>query len=344
MKKVYLLGLLAAGLLSGKLLAQGVGVGTETPNANAVLDVSSTTKGFLPPRMTSGQRTSIPNTQGMLVYDITENSYYYNTGAAWVKLGGGSSLPAGQNPGDLLYWNGSAWTVLPVGQNGQTLRICNGVLTWNPVCLPPGIVLTSSPKTFNFDGVGAPLPDGVTIHTGATASAVGTAATYNNGTNFHWGTATAGAKSFASATGLDASTDSATQSVAVNRAIGVRQTGAFGDPGAAIVFSLENTTGKTNFQMSFKLQSLDITSPRTVTWTVDYGFGDAPTSFTAATPVGTMTTGSSSFTNNDVTVNFGSALDNKSSRVWVRIVTLSTSVTTGNRPSSAVDDVSFSWQ
>jgi hypothetical protein len=67
MKKVYLLGLLAAGLLSGKLLAQGVGVGTETPNANAVLDVSSTTKGFLPPRMTSGQRTSIPNTQGMLV-------------------------------------------------------------------------------------------------------------------------------------------------------------------------------------------------------------------------------------------------------------------------------------
>jgi hypothetical protein len=210
--------------------------------------------------------------------------------------------------------------------------------------LPPGIVLGSSPKSFNFDGVGALLPDGVTVHTGATASAVGTATSYNNGTNFHWGTATAGAKSFASATGLDASTDSATQSVAVNRAIGVRQTGAFGDPGAAFVFSMENTTGKTNFQMSFKLQSLDVTSPRTATWTVDYGFGDSPGSFTAATPVGNMTTGNSTFTNNDITVNFGNALDNKSSRVWVRIVTLSGSVTTGNRPTSAIDDVSFSWQ
>jgi hypothetical protein len=57
-----------------------------------------------------------------------------------------------------------------------------------------------------------------------------------------------------------------------------------------------------------------------------------------------MTTGNSTFNNNDITVNFGNALDNKSSRVWVRIVTLSGSVTTGNRPTSAIDDVSFSWQ
>lgn len=40
--------------------AQSVGIGTTTPNASAQLDVTSTTKGMLIPRMTGAQRTSIP--------------------------------------------------------------------------------------------------------------------------------------------------------------------------------------------------------------------------------------------------------------------------------------------
>src|SRR5579872_54470 len=36
-----------------------LGVGTSTPNASAVLDVESTTQGFLPPQMTSTQRNAI---------------------------------------------------------------------------------------------------------------------------------------------------------------------------------------------------------------------------------------------------------------------------------------------
>ena len=63
-----------------------VGIGSATtPNASAQLDVNSTTKGFLPPRMTSTQRLAItaPAT-GLLVYQTngTSGLYYYN-GASW---------------------------------------------------------------------------------------------------------------------------------------------------------------------------------------------------------------------------------------------------------------------
>ena len=62
--------------------AGSVGIGT-TPNASALLDVSSTTQGFLPPRMTTTQINAIANPQeGLIVYDTTLHSlfYYSNTG------------------------------------------------------------------------------------------------------------------------------------------------------------------------------------------------------------------------------------------------------------------------
>lgn len=39
--------------------AQGVGIDTTTPNASTLLDLTSTTKGTLLPRMTSAQRAAI---------------------------------------------------------------------------------------------------------------------------------------------------------------------------------------------------------------------------------------------------------------------------------------------
>ena len=45
-----------------------VGVGTATPETSAKLDVSSTTKGFLPPRMDSTQRNAIVSpAQGLTI-------------------------------------------------------------------------------------------------------------------------------------------------------------------------------------------------------------------------------------------------------------------------------------
>ena len=67
-----------------------LGVGITPPDASALLDLTSTTKGFLPPRMTAVQRAAIITpTAGLMVYqtDGTPGLYQYN-GAAWSQVGG----------------------------------------------------------------------------------------------------------------------------------------------------------------------------------------------------------------------------------------------------------------
>jgi len=70
-----------------------VGVGTTTPNASAQLDVSSSSLGFLPPRMTSAQRVAIVNpAAGLLVYqtDGSPGLYGYD-GSVWSTFSGKES-------------------------------------------------------------------------------------------------------------------------------------------------------------------------------------------------------------------------------------------------------------
>ncbi|WP_165903650.1 T9SS-dependent choice-of-anchor J family protein [Hymenobacter gummosus] len=210
---------------------------------------------------------------------------------------------------------------------------------------PTPVTLGTTPYTENFDNLGTALPAGFGVYTGASASLPGTAATFAtapaawNGTNGAF-------KNFASAlaTGLTAGSSAADQNAATNRALGVRQTGSFGDPGAAFVFQVANTTGKTGFEVSFDLQSLDNASTvtRAVEWKVDYAAGANPTAFTALTS-GTGTT-NNTFGSNRITASFGTALDNQPGPVWIRIVALSPSSGTGSRPSSAIDNFSLSWQ
>ena len=57
-----------------------------TPSPNAILDIKSFTKGMLIPRVSTSGRTAIPNTKGLLVYDTTTSSFWYNTGAAWQNM------------------------------------------------------------------------------------------------------------------------------------------------------------------------------------------------------------------------------------------------------------------
>lgn len=74
--------------------AQSVGIGTNTPNASAQLDVTSTNKGLLIPRMTTVQRTAIASpANGLMVYDTNLNAFYFYNGTAWATVtgSGGSS-------------------------------------------------------------------------------------------------------------------------------------------------------------------------------------------------------------------------------------------------------------
>lgn len=65
-------------------MAQSIGIGTSSPNAKAILDISSINKGVLLPAMTTSQRLGIatpPN--GLLVYDTDKDEFYHNTTGGW---------------------------------------------------------------------------------------------------------------------------------------------------------------------------------------------------------------------------------------------------------------------
>jgi hypothetical protein len=206
------------------------------------------------------------------------------------------------------------------------------------------VTLTGTSYTQNFDNISSGLPNGWTVRTGAQATALGNPATLTTAAT-SWDNTTGAFKNLASADGLNSDSNAAAQSGSSDRALGVRQTGTFGDPGAAFILQLTNTMGFENFQLSFKLQSLDISSPRTTTWIVDYGIGTNPSAFQAVTTSpATITTGNMSFTNTTVTVNFGNALNNISQNVWIRIVTLTSTTGSGTRASTGVDDFVLTFQ
>ena len=81
--------------LAGSVNAQSVGINSDgsAPNSSALLDVNSTTKGFLTPRMTAAQIALISSpATGLLVYqtDDTTGFYYFN-GTNWTLVGTGNS-------------------------------------------------------------------------------------------------------------------------------------------------------------------------------------------------------------------------------------------------------------
>lgn len=80
-----------------------IGINTAAPNSSAQLDVSSTSKGILIPRMTTAQRTAIASpANGLLVFDNTTSSFWFYKGTGWTEIfssstGWGLSGNAGTN-------------------------------------------------------------------------------------------------------------------------------------------------------------------------------------------------------------------------------------------------------
>jgi microcystin-dependent protein len=122
----------SANISSSKLNASfnpGVGIGTTTPSTKAALDVSSTTQGFLPPRMTSAQRNAISSPPaGLQIFNADRRCLEFYTGAEWssptpagtIQTFGGGTVPDGwllcdgsavsrTTYGDLYAKVGTAW-------------------------------------------------------------------------------------------------------------------------------------------------------------------------------------------------------------------------------------------
>lgn len=94
MRKMYLLMLTLIIFGAANVKAQ-VTIGSQNdPNAGAVLDLQSTTKGLLLPRVVLTSTTSgtpIAHTAGMIVYNTATSNdvtpgYYYNNGTKWLRI------------------------------------------------------------------------------------------------------------------------------------------------------------------------------------------------------------------------------------------------------------------
>ena len=116
MRKIYALVLVS--LIAGhcQVWAQNnVGIGTATPAASAILDLTDTQRGLLVPRVTSAQRIAIAApANGLMVYDITVNCvYYYSSTSGWQSL-------CQQSGGGVTGATGSAGPIGATGVTGAT--------------------------------------------------------------------------------------------------------------------------------------------------------------------------------------------------------------------------------
>ena len=104
--------------LNFSTLAQ-VGIGTSTPDESAALDVESTTKGILFPRMTKVQRGDISNpVAGLTVYctDCGDGELQTYNGSSWVNQNNFVPASGGTFSGDVKFDN----NIVEIGVGGTT--------------------------------------------------------------------------------------------------------------------------------------------------------------------------------------------------------------------------------
>ncbi len=214
------------------------------------------------------------------------------------------------------------------------------------------ITLTGTSYTNAFDTFEADMgtPGEWFTYTGATATAPGTIASwalvnYMSSSNT-WRTTSgrfasqASTYSYIGLTNFDGAEITAIQQAEPNRCLAVRQVSAT-DKGVAFVIKLADTLDRKDFVMSFDSMNLDPTSTRTATWTVDYGFGAAPSSFV---PVTTFSMSPSTFSTTRQTIPLpNGTVDNTAGPVWIRIVVLSNTTGGGNRQTTGLDNFSLTW-
>ena len=134
------------------LIAQSVGIGTNSPNASAQLEIASTTKGMLLPRMTFAQRSAITTpATGLLVYqtDLISGFYYFN-GTAWTPVSAGSSQWS--TSGSDIFSNNSGNVGIGISTPGSKLHI-KGIPTVEANTASSGSIMRMYGGTAGLTGI-----------------------------------------------------------------------------------------------------------------------------------------------------------------------------------------------
>ncbi len=160
-----------------------VAIGTTTPEASAILDVSSTSKGVLIPRMTRAFRNVIATPpEGLLIYqtDFTPGFYYYKGG--WKRLSDGTY--ANQNLSNLKVPTAVNVDLLP-GVDAS-VNLGAGTNQWKDIYMSGlitmgnGFTVSASNANSNFFATSS----GFKNTTGTLNTATGYGASYNNQTGY----------------------------------------------------------------------------------------------------------------------------------------------------------------
>ena len=109
-----------------------VGIGTTTPDTSTMLDVQSSTKGILIPRMDSTQRIAISSpATGLLVFDTDSDSFWFYSGS-WTEISSGTpdkiadansdtKIEVEQNPNeDIIRLTTNAFERMTIDESGNT--------------------------------------------------------------------------------------------------------------------------------------------------------------------------------------------------------------------------------
>jgi uncharacterized protein (TIGR02145 family) len=145
------------------LVDQSVSTTLQSADPSAALEIKSDAKGILIPRMLAASRTAIQNpSEGLMVYQTDESiGFWYYSQSQWRYLNQSSGVVSG----DMQYWDGQKWVVIPIGTEGETLLICDGVPTWGG-CLAS----VSTSQVSNITALSAVCGGNVTKTGGSTVS------------------------------------------------------------------------------------------------------------------------------------------------------------------------------
>jgi hypothetical protein len=121
-------GTLNSATVNGKVI---VGA-SSAASASAVLEVSSTTQGFLPPRMTYAQKTAIVSPpQGLMIYCTncgTNGEPEYFNGTSWVNMVGGTAASVPPPPLGSTYQGGKVFYIFQQGDPGYDANTPHGLI------------------------------------------------------------------------------------------------------------------------------------------------------------------------------------------------------------------------
>jgi hypothetical protein len=171
-----------------------MGLGVSAPNASAILEASSTTQGFLPPRLTTTQRDSIASpVAGLTIWNSTNTQLEVYDGSFWKNMVGllVSPLKVGDE-----YGGGKVFYIFGPSDNGYIKGQTHGLIA-APVDQTTDAGVKWFPDKFygatgTYIGLGLPNTVGIiasAVVTGTTnmsSFAAGLANSYRGGGNVDW--------------------------------------------------------------------------------------------------------------------------------------------------------------